>query len=143
MTRTIEFRVEGELPPKKDGANSMWGKSSEQPRLVALRRAALSRRGDAPPLTHDIRLLVEIHCPARDVLRAGDLDNFITGICDGLMAAARGTPSDSWWDAPEMVAIAPSKCIAILDDNAIMEIVARKVAVESEEPSYHVVLTGD
>jgi hypothetical protein len=76
MTRTIEFTVDGALPPKKDGANSMWGKSSERVRLVKLRRAALLSRGDAAPLTQNIRLLVEIRCPSREVLRAGDLDNF-------------------------------------------------------------------
>jgi hypothetical protein len=33
---SIEFRVDGDLPPKKDGATSMWGKPTEVRRLRRL-----------------------------------------------------------------------------------------------------------
>ena len=90
--RTIEFKVTGHLPPKKDGANSMWRKVAERARLVALREAAYACCGDEPPLSANIRLTAEIYCGASELLRVGDLNNFITGVCDGLMAAAKGTP---------------------------------------------------
>jgi len=45
LMRRVEVIVRGALPPRKDGANSMWGKSVEFERLVALRRAALDKFG--------------------------------------------------------------------------------------------------
>ena len=36
---TVRFEVDG-LPPKKDGANAMWRKVTEVPRLKALRMSA-------------------------------------------------------------------------------------------------------
>jgi hypothetical protein len=59
------------------------------------------------------------------------------------MAAAKGKPSDAEWDTPEMATISPRECIAIRDDTAILEIVARKIAVESELPSYRVALSSE
>lgn len=91
MSRRIEFTVQGQLPPKKDGATSMWKKSSEHARLVALRTQAQTACGTDGPLSENIQLTLEIHCPRRELHSIGDLDNFITGICDGLMAAAKGT----------------------------------------------------
>ena len=43
-----QFEVKG-LPPKKDGANSMWSKKLESERLVALRQAALKAFSGQPP----------------------------------------------------------------------------------------------
>lgn len=91
--RTIEFKVTGHLPPKKDGANSMWNKASERARLVALRQAAYACCGEEPVLSADIRLSVQIHCAASELLTVGDLDNFITGVCDGLMVPREARPS--------------------------------------------------
>jgi hypothetical protein len=139
--RTIEFKVTGHLPPKKDGANSMWNKPSERARLVALRQAAYACCGQEPVLSADIRLTVEIHCLARELLTAGDLDNFITGVCDGLMAAAGRTPVVSW-ETPEFESIHPQKRIAISDDRHIVEISARKVASEDGTRWYRVLLQG-
>jgi len=36
----IGFEVHGELPPKKDGAQSIWGKPTEARRIEKLQRAA-------------------------------------------------------------------------------------------------------
>jgi hypothetical protein len=41
MSEHVEFRVDEEMPPKKDGANSMRAKPTEFPRLIALRSRAL------------------------------------------------------------------------------------------------------
>ena len=140
--RCVEFSVRGSLPPKKDGANSMWGKYSERERLIELRRAALQSLGSAEPFTADIRMTVEIYCSKQHIATIGDLDNFITGICDGLMAASRGTPVQANWQCTELEAIHPSKCIAIRDDREVIEITARKIAEESSEPRYRVILRG-
>ena len=103
----IEFTVEGDLPPKKDGANSMWNKPSEFRRLVRLRSVALQAMDGRTPLASDIVLELEIRCGGSD----GDLDNFITGVCDGLQAASRGTPTGELWES-ESPTIRPDRTIA-------------------------------
>ena len=37
----IQFRIENQLLPKKDGATSMWGQPPEAGRLITLRRKVL------------------------------------------------------------------------------------------------------
>lgn len=142
MTDRIEFCVEGHLPPKKDGANSMWAKPVEVPRLIALRKAAVAAMSGKPPLRANIALELEVHCPAAQGQRVGDLDNFVTGVCDGLMAADLRSNKDSRWDAAECVSIHPIKCIAIVDDDAVVSIIARKV-VGGSESWYRVILEGE
>ena len=84
----IEFQVEGK-PPKKDGANSMWGKNSEAQNIVNLRNAAFRKREETikEPFHSRVSLELIINAPESELERMGDLDNFITGICDGLQAA--------------------------------------------------------
>jgi hypothetical protein len=143
MTRRIEFTVHGQLPPKKDGANSMWNKASEHMRLVELRtQAAMAWRNDAP-LSENIQLTIEIHCPENELHSIGDLDNFITGVCDGLMAAAKRTPLGEPWGVPTLEGIHPLKCIGIHDDRYVMSISARKLASENGERWYRVVVEGN
>lgn len=143
MERTrVEFRVHGGLPPKKDGANSMWGKVSEQARLIALRQAAAGAMGSRPPFRTAIHLELEIHGPERDLRRMGDLDNFITGVCDGLMAAA-GARTDPCWDGTDVAAVHPSRTIAIQDDAEVVVISARKVADGAGATWYRVALEGE
>ena len=138
--RRIDFTVLGDLPPKKDGANSMWGKPSERERLIKLRRGAMEKLGADDPLETDIRMVVEIHDSKQRIAGIGDLDNFITGICDGLMAASqRIARMDGWTENP---LIDPSRCIAIRDDREVVEIIARKIGDESAEPWYTVTLIG-
>jgi hypothetical protein len=137
--RRIEFTVQGHLPPKKDGANSMWNKPSERARLIELRKAAYSQCGSDTPLSENIRLKVEIYCPLHELPQVGDFDNFITGVCDGLMAAAERTPVESW-DSPELKPIHPSKPLAIRDDRNVVEIIARKLPSEDGNRWYRVVL---
>jgi len=92
---SLSFTVKG-LPPKKDWANSMWNKGVEQPRLKALRVAAVEAMAGRPPLDGSLILRLVVHALPEE----GDLDNFITGVCDGLMAAQRNTPiKDEDWVA--------------------------------------------
>ena len=97
--RQIEIRVEGDAPPKKDGANSMWAKLPEVSRLILLRKAALEAMEGAGPFRKNISIKLEIHCPIERLAGVGDLDNFVSGVCDGLMAAGpRGRGSDATLD---------------------------------------------
>jgi hypothetical protein len=141
--RRIEFRVQSQLPPKKDGANSMWAKPVEVDRLIALRRAALEALAGQPPLRANISLELELHYPLLSPGRqTGDLDNFITGVCDGLMAANPRIARDARWDTPELAAISPFHTVAIVDDAAIVSITARKI--DGSGPVwYRVALVGE
>ena len=138
----VEFTVGG-LPPKKDGANSMWGKDVEIPRLRDLRRAALDamKRGRlAEPFQRNIVLDLELHVQAGDVAIVGDLDKFVTGVCDGLMAAS----GDRWrsfrYPEPEWTGIQPGRAVAIQDDAHVVVIRARKVPDDNGKPWYKVAL---
>ena len=141
---TYKFEVKG-LPPKKDGAQSMWGKPLEAKRLVALRQAALQTLKGQPPLETNIKLTLKIHIPINN-RSIGDLDTFVTGVCDGLMENPYGGKLDSIWDNrdnKELVGIHPSKTIAIVDDSQVVSIQAEKVVGGTEQPWYEVVLEGE
>jgi len=101
-----QFQVKG-LPPKKDGAQSMWGKPSEAKRLVALRQAAFQALKEQLPLQSNIKLTLNIHLPVNN-RSIGDLDTFVTGLCDGLMATPYGGKLDPIWDNKELKNIHPT-----------------------------------
>jgi hypothetical protein len=88
-----------DIPPKKDGANSMWGKKAEIARLKALRTSAYKSLGGRLPAGGRMELELRVYAQTS----AGDLDNFVTGVCDGLMAAHPRTPirDEDWSDVPE------------------------------------------
>lgn len=146
---TITFHVPG-LPPKKDGANSMWGKAVEMRRLVALRTAAWAVV-NGPPLRRDIRLSVTVHVGKTNTRATGDLDTFITGICDGLMAAERSFLTwlrehpdagiaQAWNAEPDP--LRPDRAVAIEDDCQVVAITAGKVTGDAEA-WYEVTLEGE
>jgi len=111
-------------------------------KLVALHRAALKAVGDSKPFVSDIRLEIEVHCLKSLGRIAGDLDNFVTGICDGLMAADRKIKKDSKWASAELQEIRPDRTIAIVDDSKVIEIVARKIFEDSGANWYRVSIEG-
>ena len=122
-------RIEG-LPPKKDGANSMWNKPAEVSRLIKLREAAVASFADRTPYDRNIGLTIIVHVGKENTKQTGDLDNFITGICDGLMAAdPKATLSTDWNSVSN--SLHPSQQIAIADDSQITSIHAEKVCDES------------
>jgi hypothetical protein len=139
--RTYIFSVEG-LPPKKDGALSMWGKPLEANRLVALRLAALETMKGAPPLSNNINLSLKLYIPINN-RGVGDLDTFVTGICDGLMATHYGGKLDPIWDKPEIVDIHPKKTIAVEDDSEIIKIQAEKIVGKYNHFWYEIHLEGE
>jgi hypothetical protein len=139
----FQFRVDGILPPKKDGAASMWAKPAEIPRLIALRRAALQSMQGYSPLQKNISLKLSICCPAESLASIGDLDNFITGVCDGLMAAAPRIKRDPQWLSGELASINPEVTIAIVDDSEVRSIQAVKEASTDGSTWYEVFLEGE
>ena len=139
----IQFDVDGHVPPKKDGANSMWNKTSEFDRLVRLRQEAVRARGARDPLRRGITLRVEVYVPRPETRSAGDLDNFITGICDGLMAAHPRSARDPRWNSPNLTAVHPDKIAAIADDSAVVSIVASKQQDPDGRTWYRVTLEGE
>ena len=140
--RTYRFEVKG-LPPKKDGAQSMWSKPLEAERLVALRQAALQALKDELPLWSNIRLTLKIHLPVNN-RPIGDLDTFITGVCDGLMKRAPGSKlHEETWNKPKYSNIHPDNVIAIQDDSQVVSIQAEKIIGKSDQQWYEVVLEGE
>jgi hypothetical protein len=140
---TIRFTGQGDLPPKKDGAKSMWDKPLEAKRLLVLRRAAVAAMGGRPPLSKAISLTLNICVPGHRVAVIGDLDTFVTGVCDGLQAAHTRADLGTIWLEPEATDVLPSRIAAIVNDREIISIVARKVPLEAAETSYEIVLEGE
>lgn len=139
----IEFQVDGHVPPKKDGASSMWNKTSEFERLVALRQVAIRARGASASLRRGITLRVEVFLPRPETRAAGDLDNFITGICDGLMAAHPLSARDPRWETPTLRDVHPDKVVIIQDDSAVVSIIASKREDQTGRTWYRVTLEGE
>lgn len=138
----VEFSLTG-LPPKKDGASSMWGKATEIPRILNLRRAAKEQMAAVGPFATEIGLELEVHTLTNLLVRSGDLDNLVTGVCDGLMAAHGRYWRNYTYPEPEWDGIQPGEVVAIQDDAHVISIVARKVADATSEPWYKVILTGE
>lgn len=131
----VSFMVTG-LPPKKDGANSMWRKGSEFERLKNLRIAAVQAMGGQSPATSMIHLHLRLYAAPEN----GDLDNFITGICDGLMAVHPRTPIDIefWSSLPELAQ--PNRNICYTDDKLIAKITAERLTSDAYDQHYKVEL---
>ena len=128
----IEVEILG-LPPKKDGASSMWAKEAEVPRLVALRRVVADAVAGRPPLNHQVLLELEVHLAEGDPRLSGDLDNQITGICDGLMAANPLVKTHPHWQEPDVADICPDRIVGLVDDSQVVQIRARRV-VDASSP---------
>lgn len=131
----LTFLVKGK-PPKKDGAQSMWGKKSEAFNIVNLRNSAFKTREekDSGLFTSHLCLELEIYAPEGELERIGDLDNFITGICDGLQSA------DPRANIHEIIQkesrIDPRTPLLFYTDAIIYEIKAKKL-VENESEGYY------
>jgi hypothetical protein len=139
----IKFHVEG-LPPKKNGANSMWGNEQESERLVKLRKKALAKMVGYDIMKRNIHLTIEVCVGTKNDRSVGDLDTFVTGVCDGLMKA---TPQCKFckkvWEAPENQDVRPELPIAIDDDSQVIGIQAAKITDAAGRQFYEVTLDGE
>ena len=153
--RPIQFEVHGKLPPKKDGAKSMWGKhtDTEPKRLIALRRGALKALGSQPPFAKGIRLALRVHVGRQAPVSVnagakgfGDLDNFVAGVCDGLMAAHENVRKEDWhplFHEPENSDVVPTETIAYEDDSNVVKIDAEKIVGPGDHCYYEIELEGE
>ena len=143
----IQFKVRG-LPPKKHRKNgSMWRTDAEK--LRALRNAALEViealvqpdciKGEPYFQEREkIRLTLCVHVESHKETESGDLDNFVSGVCDGLIKAH--TNALVWINQDERFkklwpndSIHPSRAIAFEDDKQVREICAKKVVHDGDD----------
>ena len=124
----IEIELLG-VPPKKDGANSMWRKPVEIPRIRLLREAVFRALDGTTINSSSISLGLTLRAERRH----GDLDNFLTGILDALQAPHARTPLDP--SATEW-AVAPVGWSAIKNDDLVDRIEAVRELSNGQEPSY-------
>ena len=135
------FKV-NDLPPKKSGSKSMWNTPKEAKRLVSLRQAALKEFDGQLPLERDIKITLIIHI-LKNNHYVGDLDTFVTGICDGLMKIApRSELEGDFWSQSEYIDIHPEKFEIIKDDSDVISIQAEKVTGETKQQWYEVTVEG-
>lgn len=136
-------RIDG-LPPKKDGSKSMWTKKKEALRLIELRTKVRAALDGKPPLVKNISIVLRVHVGPRSNGNVGDLDNFVTGVCDGLQKAHGNTKLTAAWDDPDLESIHPRKVIAIENDKEVILIVAEKIFDDKDpKPRYSIELTGE
>lgn len=120
----------------------MWARDDEAPFIVPLREKALEARsivGLDNSLRVSIALELTIFIPKSQLESAGDLDNFITGICDGLQAAdSKVLPYlHPIFQEPGREGINPRYAILIENDAKVVSITAKKVAVEEDQEMYY------
>ena len=124
---SVSFNVEG-LPPRKGGANSMWGKKNEDVlRLIKLRNKAVKAMGGGKPFAHEISLHLDVR--VKDA-KAGDLDTFVAGVCDGLQAAPRNMSHEHLHPQLNLrddKGFPPA--VAIVNDVEVTSICASKVSI--------------
>ena len=117
----------------------MWGKPEEARRIRALRLAAANAFAERPPLRSNIKLTMRAHVGSENTRNTGDLDNFLTGICDGLQAAdPRAHVAEDFEHH-----IQPTRAVAIVDDAQVIQIEAAKIVKLVAAPFYEVVLDGE
>lgn len=125
------------VPPKKDAARSMWMKPFQAERLKLLRLAATSAVQEAGKVPEGpVHLIVRIYAHPE----MGDLDSFVSGICDGLMAAHPLVLVDPslWSDLPEEAR--PDRPIMFVDDRVIAKIEAERCEPDSQGTRCELVL---
>lgn len=131
----LTFKVQGK-PPKKDGSSSMWGKKSEISNLVNLRNSAYEANKINEYKLFEGKLSIDltIFSNQKQIESMGDLDNFVTGICDGLQSAdPRANMSE---EIIQKSLISPKKPLLFYSDAKVYEIVARKVSIQEENGFY-------
>ena len=138
MTR-IEFSVENR-PPRKYRNNSLWSSDSEAPLVKKLRECAINARKNTGLNEHfSCPVKIELIVYSSNIASindsynyVGDLDAFVSGICESLQ------PADKQAHIHEIFVVNedsyPTKPILFLDDSQVIEINARKV--KSENTSY-------
>lgn len=126
--KRITFKVEGQHPPRKDGAKSMWATQTSQ--IKALRTPAMEQmsRYDGP-IRHEIRIGLRVYVHSMTDQWIADLDNFVGGVCDGLQSPPMRT--EEYGSIP-----------IIENDSQVVKISAEKIVDAGKAPSYEVEVEG-
>jgi hypothetical protein len=109
----------------------MWGQANVRPLLKALRAAAAEAMAGRDPYDEPVELMLTVRTGSQQAgdiwarRSAGDLDNFITGVCDGLQAYQGWKTSDEWADLLD--AARPDRPLVFTDDSWVRRIVAEVV----------------
>jgi hypothetical protein len=134
----IAFTVADARPPRKAGGASMWSRESQSLRLVRLRQAALAVMADRAPFSGLIHLSLTVYVGTRHTRRKGDLDAYIAGVCDGLMAATSITHLAALWADTALATIHPRRHLIFRDDSQVVSIRAEKIVGPNSMPWYEV-----
>lgn len=136
----VAFVIAGDVPPRKAGGSSMWGKHSQALRLIRLRQAARTAFAGQAPLEGPVTLMLTVVLTMPSFrLRTGDLDSYVGGIFDALKGATSTTRLAPIWADP-MLADDPHQPIAFMDDCQIVRLVAEKRAEGKDAPWYEVIV---
>ena len=121
----------------------MWGLDVEAPRIIGLRRATNQALLENGPFKFDIRLRIGLFLSEQDFndINIGDLDNFISGICDALQAAPPNANIHESFADPRNHDVKPSLQVGIVNDRFVLSIVADRYRVQNKS-HYTVVLDG-
>ena len=93
-------------------------------------------------MERDIKITLIIHI-LKNNHYVGDLDTFVTGICDGLIEIApKSDLEGDFWSQSEYIDIHPEKFASIRDSSDVISIQAEKVTVESKQQWYEVTVEG-
>lgn len=114
----------------------MWSKDSETQNIVNLRKAAMKARDElgVGPFTGRLNLELTVYAADSVIESMGDLDNFVTGICDGLQAASsQAKPHETI-----LKECLPDQPILFYDDAKVFNILARKVSIEHTDTYYEI-----
>jgi len=137
----VRFTVMGR-PPKKHGEKSMWARNDEAPRVASLREKALEARTKLGinDCFHSLVFLgLKIFVPKSQLESVGDLDNFITGVCDSLQAADSKVflYLHKIFHEPGREGIDPKKALVIENDSKGVSILAKKIGLDENEEVYY------
>jgi hypothetical protein len=125
----ICFTVNG-LPPHKQ-STSIWSDSTQGPLVANLRRQALKAKqnfGITKIFTSNIKLELDVFATKQILETMGDIDNYIGGVCDGLMPKPNNPtlkPHPEFLRT-ENLDISPEKPILYKDDNVITTVNGKK-----------------
>lgn len=140
----MEFEVENCPPPKFRTGERLWNDDKETKNVMRLREKAFEVYQNKLSMSGDVKLTIEISIPEKhrnDHLKAGDLDNFIKGICDSI---SKRLPADDTFNlhddysADEYKHLWLGRFGVIEDDEQIIEIHAKKEFGVSEVWFYRI-----
>jgi len=129
-------------PPKKHGEKSMWARNDEAPFVARLREEALRSKmklGLDDCFHSWVSLQLIVYVPISELESIGDLDNFITGVCDSLQAAdPKVLPYlHKIFRESEVDELDPRYALIIDSDAKVMSVSAEKIALNEGKEVYY------